>query len=273
MKHLLALILWMISFAAYAAIPSPVGHVNDFAHLFAPEQAASLETKLNEFEQKTSVEIAVVTVDSIEGQDMESWTIRLAQEWGVGKDNKDNGVVIALAKESRDLRIEVGYGLEGVLPDSVCGQIMDREGIPSFKKGDFGEGISRMADAVMARLISNSEPATTAAQPTRGLNEKVALIIVAILVFGTIFVFIIRATLPNSEIGSPGYSTPLISVPKPARMESYTSSSIRPVSRSRSTRSSSSRSSISNIRRSSPTPSFKGFGGGRFGGGGASRKW
>lgn len=122
---------------------NPVGHVNDFAKLFSADVARKLETEIRTYKEKTSIEIAVVTVNSLEGLSVEDYTIGLARKWGVGAKKKDNGVVLLVAPNERKVRIEVGYGLEPDLTDSQAGRVIRDQIIPLFKEG-------RMADGVVA---------------------------------------------------------------------------------------------------------------------------
>src|SRR5690348_9508325 len=95
----------------------PQGYVSDFAHVLSSDTRQALEAKLSNFERATTNEIAVVTVPSLEGDTEEDYAVRLFKEWGIGKKGKDNGVLILIAPHERRARIEVGYGLEEVLPD------------------------------------------------------------------------------------------------------------------------------------------------------------
>lgn len=149
---ILFLILVFCSQAIAVEYPSPIGYVNDFAKILPDEVKSRLEQKLSEYEKQTSVEIAVVTTPSLEDMTIEDWTIGLATKWGVGKRGKDNGLVVAIAPNERKIKIEVGYGLEGDLPDGKCGRILDEFAIPNFRNKDYPKGIEETVNAVITEL-------------------------------------------------------------------------------------------------------------------------
>ncbi|MBI2048096.1 MAG: TPM domain-containing protein [Parcubacteria group bacterium] len=132
--------------------PSPAGFVNDFANILSPQTKDILSAKLSEYEKATTIEIAVVTTPSLYGLSVEEYTITLAQNWGVGKKKKDNGVVILVAPKERKMRIEVGTGLEPDLTDTASGRIIRDTMIPHFKNGDFPAGIVAGINAVVDTL-------------------------------------------------------------------------------------------------------------------------
>jgi len=131
-------------------IPSPVGYVNDFAGVIDKKSVKDMSSRIGAFKDKA--EIAVVTIKSLEGQDVETYTHTLAVKWGVGKKGKDNGVVILIAVKERKVRIEVGYGLESVIPDGIAKRIIEQDMKPYLKKNDFGGGLSAGVDAVIKRI-------------------------------------------------------------------------------------------------------------------------
>ena len=95
-------------------LPKPTGRVNDFANIISPDVESELDAQLATLENTTSHEVAVVTVESLQGTTVEDYANRLFKEWGIGQAQKDNGVLILVAPNERDVRIEVGYGLEGI---------------------------------------------------------------------------------------------------------------------------------------------------------------
>ena len=156
---LLAIVATTIAFAQ--EFPAPVGKVNDFASVLGVEDRRVLEDLLQGVERDTSAEIAVVTVRSLGGRSVEEYANRLFQEWGIGKKDRDNGVLILVARDDREMRIEVGYGLEGVLPDGLAGAIIRETFVPRFQAGDFRtgihEGAARVADIVRRNETLTSE--------------------------------------------------------------------------------------------------------------------
>ena len=120
----------------------PLGFVNDYAEILTAEQKINIEEKISAWEKETTNEIAVVTIPSLEGDTIENFAVSLFEDWGIGKEEKDNGVLFLMALEEREVRIEVGYGLEGDLTDAESYWIIEKTIIPSFKKGNYYEGIS-----------------------------------------------------------------------------------------------------------------------------------
>ncbi|MFH1861119.1 MAG: TPM domain-containing protein [bacterium] len=122
--------------------PESVGYVNDFANIIPENCQFKLNQMITELHQKAQgAEVAVVTVQSIEPLSVDEYALKLFEKWGIGKKGTDNGVLFLIAVKERKLRIEVGYGLEGALPDGKCGAIRDRFILPYFKQGDFENGI------------------------------------------------------------------------------------------------------------------------------------
>jgi uncharacterized protein len=131
-----------LSSSAFAqTLPKAVGRVNDFANVIDPATEAEIDRQLDQLEQQTSSEIAVVTVPSLNGMSVDEYANRLFKEWGVGQAREDNGVLVLVAIEDRIMKIEVGYGLEGVLPDGLAGQVIRDDFTPRFKANDYSGGI------------------------------------------------------------------------------------------------------------------------------------
>lgn len=124
-----------------AAFQRPQGYVNDFAHLIDAATAAELDGLVRDTETKTSAEIAVVTVKSLDGMSIEEYASKLFADWGIGKKGHDNGVLVLVAPAERRMRIEVGYGLEPILPDALAGRIIREECLPAFRTNDYARGI------------------------------------------------------------------------------------------------------------------------------------
>ena len=136
--------------------PQHSGFVNDFASIFSSQDEQKMETFLQNYEKKTSVEIAVVTTNSLNNLSIEEWTLGLATQWGVGKKSKDNGIVIAIAPKARKYRIEVGYGLEWIITDSVAGELGRNLLVPAFKKGDYAGGTNALLQAITHKIGQGS---------------------------------------------------------------------------------------------------------------------
>jgi uncharacterized protein len=124
--------------------------VNDYAGMLNPQRAAALEQALSDFERSDSTQIVVLTVPDLGGEDIESFSIRVADAWQIGQKGVDNGVILLVAKAERKVRIEVGRGLEGTLTDLISGRIIRAEISPRFKAGDFDGGIVAGVNAIAA---------------------------------------------------------------------------------------------------------------------------
>lgn len=124
-----------------AQVPSPEGRVNDFAGVISSDYLQKINSLIEEVEQKTSAEVAVVTQPSIAPYGADQYAQMLFDNWKIGKKGKDNGVLILLAVKEREWRIHTGYGVEGILPDGVCGRIGRDYMVPYFKDGQYAEGL------------------------------------------------------------------------------------------------------------------------------------
>ena len=148
-----------VSFAGAADIPQASDWVNDFAGVITPEYREKLTAVIQELEGKTSAEIAVATITSIAPYDEKEYARMLFDNWKPGKKGKDNGVLILLAVKERRWRIETGYGIEGILPDGLCGEIGRNYMVSYFKTGEYDKGLYAGVSAV-ARVIAQANNAT-----------------------------------------------------------------------------------------------------------------
>jgi len=163
------LLVWMACWppaTAWAKVHlTPVGRVNDFAHVMSAPAIERLERLLEELEQNTTAEVAVVTVPSVEGGDIDGAAVELLRDWGIGKRGKDNGVLILCAVQDHRVRIEVGYGLEAILPDAKTGRIIDEQMLPHFRAGDLATGLVDGTLAV-ANVIARNAGVTLSGGPS-----------------------------------------------------------------------------------------------------------
>ena len=139
----------------------PQGLVNDFAGVMNPQAAQQLESVLLQLAHQTSVEVALVTVPTVPDGDIERAAADLFRDWGIGKRSQDNGVLILCAVQDRRVRIEVGYGLEAILPDAKTGRIIDEQMLPRFRAGDMSTGLVNGA-VVVADAIAKAAGVTLA---------------------------------------------------------------------------------------------------------------
>lgn len=128
--------------------PESIGYVNDFAGILSTETELKLNRMIADLEKQTTAQVAVATIESISPETVETYTNKLFEKWGVGQKDKDNGVLILVAVKERKTWIEVGYGLEGAIPDALSSRIYRDIMVPSFGKGDFNGGISRAVEAI-----------------------------------------------------------------------------------------------------------------------------
>lgn len=135
---------------AYSSPGKPAGFVNDFAGILDSGQKTNLETKINEFNKSTSNEISVVTIKSLDADTIENYANKLFTEWGIGKDKKDNGVLLLVSMGDKQMRIEPGYGLEGALPDIICRQIITKTMRPAFSANNYYGGINAAVDDIIS---------------------------------------------------------------------------------------------------------------------------
>lgn len=177
---------------AAAELPSsPTGFVTDQAQVLPANQRSALEALLRELERKTSAEVAVVTLLSLDGRPVEDVAVELYKKWGIGKSDRDNGVLFLVAPTERRLRLEVGYGLEGLIPDGRAGRILDEAVLPSFKAGDVSRGV--IAGAVrVAQIVAQDAGVTLegggGAAPARRSRKGSLISTILLFIFALIFI-------------------------------------------------------------------------------------
>jgi uncharacterized protein len=177
MRRLLALSLLLMMAVLSPAladppIPALTGRVVDDADVLSTATVDAISAKLQGYEAATTNQVVVVTLPDLKGYPIEDWGLALGRGWGLGQKGKDNGVILIVAPKDRQLRIEVGYGLEGVLPDATADQIIRTVIIPRFKSGDLEGGISSGVDAILSVLGGNSAAAFAAPAPKIAPAER-----------------------------------------------------------------------------------------------------
>jgi len=166
--------LFLFLSCLFAEIPAlkPSGFVNDYAGILSSREKEELENMVESIEEETSAEIAILLIDSLEGNSVEEYAAELFNSWGIGKKDKNNGVLILASLQERRIRIEVGYGLEPVLPDGLCGRIIRERIAPSFREGNYHKGLALGVDSI-ARAVKG-EPSSLPRAPS-GKNGKEGL--------------------------------------------------------------------------------------------------
>ncbi len=172
-RCVLGLILALVSAVAAGAadVPALAGRVVDQAGLLSGEQRAAIEQKLADFEQQTGVQVAVLTIDTLGGETIEEFGIKVAESWRLGRKEQDDGVLFTIAKNDRKMRIDVGYGLESKLTDVLTARIQENVVRPAFRAGDYPGGIAQGVDAIIGALsgVPNAVPEAPAeSSPVRG---------------------------------------------------------------------------------------------------------
>lgn len=178
--------------------PKYVGYVNDFENILTPADKAELEVTLKSFHDQTTNDVVVVTVSSFQGLDDFTYAQGIGMAWKLGTVENKNAVLFLVSKGERKMRIHVGKGLEGALPDSLSGRIMDREVIPSFKKDDYATGIKAGVAAII-QATKGEYKATGAAASSDASGNKDGGLITLIFFFGFMIVNYVIAFLARSK--------------------------------------------------------------------------
>ena len=201
-RHIVAAAVFLIAAVTVSAIPArpvPERLVNDFAGILDFQQKTGLELMLDIFSDTTSNQIAVVTVDDLEGYSPAEYGTEIGIEWGVGSSKFDNGIVVLVKPKTPEsdgqVNISVGYGLEGAIPDSYAKRIIENEMIPAFSQGNYYEGIYRACEVLM-KLASGeiSEPR----------EDRSEFSLFGLLVLFIIFSIIFFAILGRGDRGGKG---------------------------------------------------------------------
>ena len=175
------LIIFLLLFSSIAValdVPQLRGRVNDYAKVLQTSQVQALEAQLAQLERDTGHQVAVLTVPTLDGEDIEGFSIRVAENWKIGKKGYDNGAILVVAVKDRRLRLEVGYGLEGVLPDAIAKRVTADYIVPHFRQQDYAGGIVAGISAV--DKVIRKEPLPEAARKktqSRGWNMNSPIMI------------------------------------------------------------------------------------------------
>lgn len=189
MKQLLLFVFFISSLAAGAQTieprPVPPRLVNDFAGVLTADQRQALESKLVAYDDSTSNQIALITINTTNGYDIQQVALKYLREWGVGNKKTNNGIVILAAITDHTLRIETGYGLEGALPDLLAKTIIETEILPGFRAGNYYRGFNEGTDAIIQAIAGEYKaPAGYNKKDPRGggVIGFVVLIIIILLI-------------------------------------------------------------------------------------------
>jgi len=149
----------------------PTDYVNDFAHVLDLQTIAQLDDSCRQIDQKAHAQIAAVTINSLDGSDIESYAVELYKKWGIGDKSTNRGVLILLAVQDHKYRIEVGYGLEPILPDGKVGSF-GREAVPLLKQNDYGGALLLMTSRVAEVIAKDAGVELAGARPEAPAQEE-----------------------------------------------------------------------------------------------------
>jgi len=184
--------------AELVAVPALKAHVTDLTQTLSPEEQSQLDAKLMAFEQQKGSQIAVLIVPTTQPEAIEQYSIRVVDVWKLGRKKVDDGVLILVAKNDRKMRIEVGYGLEGAIPDLNAKRVIDEIMKPKFKQGDFFGGMNAAADAIIGMVSGEALPVPTNASYSDNNSSPAPI---AIIFFAIVIGAILRLMLGGFRAG------------------------------------------------------------------------
>lgn len=177
-------------------LPRPQNYVSDFAHVLSPEAEQRLDAFCSEVDHRANAQIAVVTIKTLDGDDIDDYTSRLEEKWGVGRKGSDRGVILLFAIQDRKRRIEVGYGLEGILPDGKVGDI-GRSMVPYLREGNYDQavslGVSQIAQVIAADAKVTLEAPRSAPPARQASHGGIGHLIFVLIFFFLVFLLLARA--------------------------------------------------------------------------------
>jgi uncharacterized protein len=156
-------------------VPSMSGPVNDLAGILNNQEKSELQSFLGSVNTQTGVQLAILTLPSLEGDSLESFSVKTAQQWGLGQKDEDNGVLLLVVMDDRSIRIEVGYGLEGLLTDMKSGLIIRNVIVPQFQRGNFGRGIIEASRNIIGITTENADIVADSVKNSKG-NSQVMIV-------------------------------------------------------------------------------------------------
>ena len=198
---LLAGLLLAVSPALALDFPTLTGRVVDEANVLDPAARAALTDKLAALEAKTTDQLVVVTLKSLQGTSIEDYGVELGRRWQIGQKDKNNGVLLIVAPTERKVRIEVGYGLEGELTDAVSRLIIENAILPRFRAGDFAGGITRGVDDIISVLTGDAAEwqQRAAARPEATTQWGSILVVLLVMAVFGLVLFTLVGTIPRNR--------------------------------------------------------------------------
>ncbi len=197
----LLLIVWLspVAVAQEDDFPVLTGRIVDDAQLLTSVQEKMLTDWLVRHEDETTNQVVIVTVPTLQGLEIEDYGYQLGRHWGIGQADHDNGVLLLVAMEERDVRIEVGYGLEGALTDAEANAIIRNHIVPAFRAGDFGKGIEDAIPAILLQISGEDFAKKPSDQSGFTTLEWLVIIAMVMLLLVPVFVFI-KEVLSSGEL-------------------------------------------------------------------------
>lgn len=193
LKTCLLALCWVLLFASgslraeLVPVPALQQRVTDLTQTLTSEQQSQLEAKLAAFEQQKGSQIAVLIVPTTAPEAIEQFSIRVVDTWKFGREKQDDGVLLLVAKDDRKMRIEVGYGLEGAIPDVYAKRIISEIMVPRFRQGDFYGGINNAVEQIIKLISGEQLPAPTQSKPSSGkLWDMLYVVFIGAFVVGGI---------------------------------------------------------------------------------------
>ena len=199
---------------AEGPFPKPRGLINDYANVIPPAYESRIAAITGELLQKTGVPVVIVTMPDIGGEEYNDYANRLYEAWGIGKKGEDKGVLVFVTIKERKMRIETGYGIEGIIPDGLAGEIRDRYMLPYFKQDRFGEGLLNGTLAISGIIAKDAGVTISGQRPVRAPKKKSSilallpiLLIIILLIFtsrrrGLSFMMLLALLLGGGGRGS-----------------------------------------------------------------------
>jgi uncharacterized protein len=204
----IAFVLWFfagaVSLASALDVPPLRGRVNDYAGMLPADSARALEERLKQFERETTNQIVILTVPGLEGDALEDFSIRVAESWKIGQKGVANGAILIIAQKERKIRIEVGYGFEGVLPDAIVSRIIREVIAPRFKSSDYAGGIEAGIDSILKVTTGETLPAASRSQRRQSSGVSLALGALLMAALFALIIGITQRTVPHGAFGGAG---------------------------------------------------------------------
>jgi len=206
MMKLLSLSLILFSFHLMALdVPYLSNRVVDEAHILPDAAELRIQQYLKSYAVKSGHQVVVLTIDSLQGEVLEEYSLKVVEQWQLGKKGQDNGVLLLVAKKDRKIRIEVGYGLEGSLTDLKANRIIRNVIVPAFKNGNYVVGIEKGVVAIIGTLGGSYEPPIEKRSKARGKNNLLFFILILLSFFLSIFARLRSGRSSSAYYGSHSY--------------------------------------------------------------------